>query len=317
MDAWLYDTLTESAEGARDVFADWKLKDVHAAIDANSALSPAAKQVLKGKYERLAPVIETKSERGDALDVYFAGQSNLIHETVFGSIGKLLAAEACVFFVLIMLWALGYENMVNTAPLIFSAKTGRALARHKAAAALLLGTLFFIIIYTISYGLVFILNDFSVVWGQNVSAGYHTVYDRVLGPQPFATWSDMTVGGYFFATCGAAFLNALAASLFAIPFGLLIRNTYAAFCAIAGFALVNGAAYFIGLQQTEVTLPFIWHINLITPLMQILQNALWFSDGGGFMLLPRFETFYPLIFLALMTPVIALCAKRFTRKEIA
>jgi hypothetical protein len=315
-EAWLYDTVISASENARNVFAEWDAGEFAKEIEANSRLSSAAKQALLWKYARLAPVIEAKAARGDALDVYFSGQSYTIHDTVFGIIGKLLAGEACVFFALIMLWALGYENITGAALVVFSTKTGRRLAVHKIMAALFLGTLFFLAIYTVTYGLAFLLNDFSMVWGQNVSAGYHTTHDYFLGAMPFTTWSEMTVGGYFFAGCGVAFLNALAAALFAVPFGLMIRNVYAAFCAIAGLAFINGAAYIIGVQFTEAT-PFIWHLNLITPLLQAFHNTHWFSGGGGYMLLPRFETWYPLIFLALLTPVIGLCARRFTRKEIA
>jgi hypothetical protein len=155
-----------------------------------------------------------------------------------------------------------------------------------------------------------------VVWGQNVSAQYHTINDRFLGSLPFVTWDNLTFGEYFFAGVLVAFLNGLATALCAIPFGLTIKNTYVAFCAMAGFGFLNIVLYVVGVPPVG-TVPFWWNLLMLTPLSQIFNNLLWFSDGGGAMLLPHFEVLYPLIFVALLIPSVVFGAKRFTRKEIA
>jgi hypothetical protein len=78
---------------------------------------------------------------------------------------------------------------------------------------------------------------------------------------------------------------------------------------------VNFIVYTLGAQMAGVV-PFAWHLSLITPFSQILNNAMWFADGDVKMLLPRFEIFYPLICLGLIVPVIAVSVKKHRKKEI-
>lgn len=312
---WLYDDIVRAAENSQNVFAELDTNKMHEKLHEDSPYSNITMQIQQWKYDLLTPVIDAKTQAQDGDSVYFSAQSMYIHETIFGTIGKLLAIECGIFFILIMLWALGFENMVGTGLVAYATKTGRKLALHKTAAALLIGTAFFIIIYTIGYGLTFAINDFSQVWRQNVSAQYNAVYDNVLDSLPFITWSSMTIGGYFFASVGVAFLNCLVIGLFTVPFGLLIKNVYAAFCSIAGIAFLQSMFYMYGLMSPG-GVPFIWNLSLITPLMQIFINTLWFTDGGMRMLLPRFETFYPLICIVLLCPVLFAAVKKFARKEI-
>ena len=312
---WLYESLVRAAENSRNVFAELDTDKMHEKLGESSQYSNTTMQIQQWKYSLLAPVIDAKAQARDGDSVYFSGQSMYIHETVFGTIGKLLAVECGTFFILIMLWALGYEYMAGTGLVAYSTKTGRKSAFQKIAAASLIGTAFFIIIYGIGYGLTFVINDFSQVWGQNVSAQYNAVHDNVLGSLPFITWSSMTIGGYFLASVVIAFFNCLVIGLFAVPFGLLITNVYAAFCSIAGIAFLLAMFYTYGLMSPG-GVPFVWNLSLITPLTQILNNTLWFTDGGMRMLLPRFEVFYPLICVALLCPALFAAVKRFTRKEI-
>jgi hypothetical protein len=125
----------------------------------------------------------------------------------------------------------------------------------------------------------------------------------------------MSVGGYFFACAGIALLNGIVAALFVIPFGLLIRNVYTAFCYIAGLGFFLFMFYMAG-SSIAGTTPFIWHLSLITPLIQLGHTPIWFTDGGMMMLIPRFETFYPLICILLLCPVLLFSLIRFSRKEI-
>ncbi|MFP3153412.1 hypothetical protein LQZ18_03090 [Lachnospiraceae bacterium ZAX-1] len=314
---WLYESLEAAAEGAHNAFADWDNQTIQNRLKSSDVkLSDTAKKMLAWKYDKLEPIVAEKAMRGDGKSVYFATQSYHIHETVFGNIGKILAVESCIFFVLIMLWALGFESIAGTSLVTYSTKAGRKLAIPKIVAALLIGMAFFITTYIITYGLTFGANDFSVVWGQNVSAQYLEVSPPFLGRMPFATWEPMTVGGYFWVGVGVAFLNGLVSALFAVPFGLLIKNTYVAFCCVSGLSFVNFVVMLMG-SKTAGTVPFLWHLSLIAPLPQIFNNLLWFTDGGTGMLLPHFEVLYPLIFAALLVPAIAFSAKKFIRKEIA
>lgn len=314
---WIYNSILQSAENSRNIFADMEggAKIQSRLLDKNAPYSDITIRIQQWKYHLYSPIINAKANAGDADFVYFGSQTNTIHESIFIITGRLFAAESCIFFILIMLWSLGFEGMAGTELITYSTKTGRRLALHKTAAGMLMGTAFFIVIYSFGYGLTFIINDFSQVWAQNISAQYHTVREIFLGSQPFLTWSSMTVRGYFFSSVGIAFLNGLVTSLFAVPFGLLMKNVYAAFCSIAGTVFIHLMFYLYGLQ-TDGNIPFIWNLSLALPLAQIINNDLWFSDGGMRMLLPRFELLYPLFCLIMLCPLIIMSIRKFARKEI-
>lgn len=316
-ESWIYNSLIQGAENARNTFEDMEggAKIQNSLLSKNAPYSKITIKIQQWKYRIYSPVIKEKAKSGDDKFVYFGPICNYIHESIFIITGRLFAAECCIFFILIMLWSLGFENMAGTELVTYSTKTGRRLALYKSAAALFVGTAFFIVIYTIGYGLTFLINDLSQVFGQNISAQYHTVRETFLGSQPFLTWSSMTVRGYFFSSVFIAFLNGLVVALFTIPFSLLIKNVYAAFSSIAGVVFINLMFYLFGLQ-TDGYIPFLWNLSLATPLPQIINNDLWFSDGGMRMLLPRFELFYPLLCIIILCPIILISARKFRRKEI-
>lgn len=316
-DYWIYNSLVQGAENLRNTFEDMEGGDKiqNSLLSKNTPYSKITIKIQQWKYRLYSPIIKEKAESADDKFVYFGSMSNYIHESIFIITGQLFAAECCIFFILIMLWSLGFENMAGTELVTYSTKTGRRLALYKSAAALLLGTAFFIIIYTSGYGLTFLINDLSQILRQNISAQYHTVREIFLGSQPFLTWSSMTVREYFFSSVFIAFLNGLVAALFTIPFGLLIKNVYAAFSSVAGAVFINIMFYLYGLQ-TDGHIPFLWNLSLAAPLPQIVNNDLWFSDGGMRMLLPRFELFYPLFCLIILCPIVLISAHKFRRKEI-
>ncbi len=314
---WVYNSLLQGAENIQNTFEDMDggAKIQNSLLSKNTQYSKITIKIQQWKYRLYSPVIKEKAKSGDDKFVYFGSMSNYIHETIFIITGRLFAAECCIFFILIMLWSLGFENMAGTELVTYSTKTGRRLALYKSAAALFVGTAFFIVIYTSGFGLTFLINDLSQVLGQNISAQYHTVREIFLGSQPFLTWSSMTVRGYFFSSVFIAFLNCLAVALFTVPFGLLIKNVYAAFSSIAGVVFINLMFYLFGLQ-TDGHIPFLWNLPLAMPLPQIINNDLWFSDGGMRMLLPRFELIYPLFCLIILCPIVLISVRKFKRKEI-
>ncbi|MCL2627918.1 MAG: hypothetical protein FWD44_04375 [Oscillospiraceae bacterium] len=320
--SWRYMEVLGAAESAGNIFADGNggREIKNALANGEIPLSDTAIKIQLWKYELLTPVIEAKAERDDGASVYFGPYTAGIHNAIFGGagnigIGMITAAQTCVFFILIMLWTLGFETMSGTDLVVWSTKTGRRLIQGKIIAALTIGTGFFLITYAVTYGLTFAVNDYSVVWSQNVSAQYNMVWDQHFKWLPVITWKSMTIGEYFFAGTGIALLNGIVAALIAIPFGLLIRNTYVAFCSIVGIILMHYLLVMYA-SQSEGTIPFIWNISMIFPLLQVISSSIWFTDGGTRMLLPHFETLYPLICMLLLCPVIIISIKKFLRKEI-
>jgi len=288
--------------------------DMLAMLRRDQDMSPLAKKIQLWKYEKLAPEIEAKALRGDGLDVYFFDSSERIHKSVFENLGQLLNAECGAFFVLMVLWALGSEHMAGTAQVALATKTGRRNAAHKMIAALLLGTGFFAALYGLSYSLCFAVNNFSQVWAQSISSQSRMILMDFFGPIPILTWGPMTVAGYFRRYVLAAYLNCLALGLMAIPFGLLIKNVYAAFCGVAGVCFLQLMAGLFG--SVWGVQPFAWYLAIALPVTQLSRTRYWCTDGGGVMLLPHFELLYPLIVIALLCLVLLFSARQFRRKDI-
>jgi hypothetical protein len=315
--AWLHDELLSAAEQNFNVFAELNggAEDKAWLTNSRNTATTFVNGLLGWKYQLLTPVIEEKAENGDGDYVYFAHRTDQIHGMVFGSVGKLLATEASIFFLLIMLWALGYEHMAGSHLVTYSTKIGRKLSLHKIAAALCMGTLFFVLIYAVTYGLTFAINDYSLAFGQNVSAQFHRIYDYTLN-RPFITWTSMTIGTYFWGTVAVAYLNALVVAVFAIPFGLMIKHVYVAFCSASALIFLNFLVWVLGLRHGMLNPPWWWVVSLLTPFSQIMSNGMWFSDGAHLMLLPHFEFLYPLISLVVLMPVMAVCVRSYVRKEL-
>jgi hypothetical protein len=311
---YLYKDFAGAASSAEQTWNSFEtvrgndLKDTVAA--PRFPTSELAKEIQFWKYEKLKPVIEEKIERGDAASVYFSNHTNEIHGALFTYFFRLLGTQSAILFILLMLFALGYERMAGTDMVVYAARKGRGLVLTKGLAALCAATLCFIVLYGVSCGVLFLVNDVSIVWPQNVSALFHTVYSDNFGSYPFITWGEMTIGSYFFGCVLVSYLQCLVMALFTAPFGLLVRNVYVAFCAVAGACFVH----FMLIIHPALE-HFAYYLLMLEPLPQLFFNQFWFSDGGDRMLLPHFEWLYPLICIAVLTPVILACLRRFYRKD--
>ena len=310
---WLHESLVQAASEVQPLDYETTLDEILDTLEkGDPRFTQANLDVLKLKYRFLEIAAAEPTEKSS---VYFGPSTNYIHESTFGLIGRLLAAETCVFFLLIMLLSLGYDWITRTAPITFSTTVGRRLTRSKTVAALGIGTGFFAVLYMLTFGLVFLVNDFSLVWSQTVSAPAHTTFDSTLGHLPFITWFPFTIGQYLWASIGVAYLTCLVVGVSAIPVGLLITNSYMAFSVFAGLGVLQYIFYVAcpgwGIWR------FLWSLTAFLPMPQILNNSLWFSHGGVRMLLPYFELLSPMICLLLLVPCLVLSSRLFNRKEIS
>ena len=282
-------------------------------LEHSDKTPPLALKLLLQKFDEYQTAMQEITRSGEHADAYFTTQSYEIHNDIFAKLGRLFAFESALLMILLMLMALGYEQMAGTRQLALATKTGRRLALRQAGAALLAGTACFAVIFALGYGLCFAINNFSRAWGQHLaSQNLITYLAKRLGPLPWM--SRLTVGQYFAGFVGVSWLNCLGLALLAVPFGLLMKNVYVGFCSLAGLAGLQMLFDVLG-NQAAVT-PLYWYLNFIPPTAQLINNEFWFSTGQDIMLLRHFEWIYPLTFIALLCPVLALCARRFKRKEI-
>lgn len=271
--------------------------------------SMLAAKIHTWKYTLLKPVIDEKALRDDGASDYFTGASNRINAEAIENPGKLLASEGCVLFLLLVLYSLTMEGVFGTDLLILSSRKGRRVMPVKILAAVLTGCAVLALLTAATYGAVFAKLDFSAVWDDNISSRFHTVYTFPFGHLPFFTWSVMTVKDYLWGHIGINFLLSLVSALFAVPFALLIRRSYVSFLGAAGLIFLS----IIPLFKTRSLLYF---IVFSLPVTQVYKNDLWFSDGGGLNLLPRFEVLYPLIWMAVFGAAAFMAYRLYLRKDV-
>lgn len=272
---------------------------------------PTALTFMEKKYEKLQPVIDVKAVNGDALDPYFGMWSANIHEKIFGGFGKLLFAEFCILSILMTLLLAGYENVSNTAMMVYTTKTGRKLIIKKFLSSLVASSLIFIIIYGVGWGFVFGINDFTGIWGQNVSSvnnGFNI--DGFFGV-PFTTWQSMTFKQYLVKSLSMSYLLGIVFTMLSFPLAVLMRNTFGAFWILAGINVVN----VILIMVIPFTSPF-YCLAKMTTFGIILYNWIWFTDGGSYFFLPHFETVITIFYAILAVLATTFAMKKFKRKDL-
>jgi len=107
----LYEQLLLDAVSAKNIFAE--MEDIPYSVRTSSALPGITKEILGWKYGMLMPVIAEKAANDDGASVFFGSMTNGITGDVFGVTGRVLAGECCLFFTLITLFAICYEDMAG------------------------------------------------------------------------------------------------------------------------------------------------------------------------------------------------------------
>jgi hypothetical protein len=304
----IHEGLVAGAEGYFNSFDGLSTDTLRPSIGSRVPALPHA--LLERKYEMLSPVVERKATEGAAASVYFSVYTNGIHQVVFRNMIRMIIAEAGVLALLLALLALRYESLSGTVDTVWSKRVGRLLVLPKAFAALAVLALTFAVLCGVSYLVLFSVNDFSLVWNQNVSAMYHN-FPTLDGFIPFVTWTPMTVKEYFIGMIFACFLNCATLALFAALLALLCRNTLTAFGSAVGIAFLH----FVGILKIPDE-SALYYALMAPPLAQAFQADRWFSEGGGFALVPHFEIVYPLFCMGALTAVIVPVYRRFRGKDL-
>ncbi len=314
---WYYESLKESMESAEDIFDSYSVKDAYDGAaktrdQFEKPISKTAEQLLRLKFILLRPVVREKAASDEALSVYFGNMTAQIHESVFSRFGMFVLCETCLIAFLTVLFSLGYENMTKAEGLVYSTKTGRRLLKKKVSACLLAYMFLFLLVFGISYAVLFLINDFSGVWGQFVSSANNRAYYGD-GSQPFLTWESLTIGQYFFKTAFVSFLVGIVFLLIGAVLGALMKNTYSAFGVLAFAVFLNVTAIFSNLPPLSSIFYFLLRM---TPYGLIDTKSIWLTDGGIYGIIPHFETVFSVFYILFFAVLFLLSARRFRRKDV-
>lgn len=267
--------------------------------------------MLKNKYEKAKVAAAQKNASGESESVIFANRTSDILGYASGSIGRLVLAECVLVSVLIILFSFSYEQLSNTDLLLYSTKEGRKkLVLSKLAASLVASTLAFLVLFSVGYGLFFSLNDFSKVWNEPISSVNNFV-EMISGRFPVIAWSSMTVRGYFIFSTLLGFLLMLVFFGFAAALGLLFKDSYIAFGAMAFGVLVNIILIFMKPFSLAV-----YFIVYLLPAGTLFSMPAWFQYGGTSILFACQEMLCTVMWLAVSAIMLWLSLKHFVKKDI-
>lgn len=292
--------LTDELEGF--LKSDW-IKD--------NSLNKNLLSILKNKYEKAKNTVAQKNASGESESVIFASRTSGILGYASGSIGRLMLAESVLVSVLIILFSFSYEQLSNTDLLLYSTKEGRKkLALSKLAASLIVSASAFLVIFSAGYGTFFSLNDFSKVWNEPISSANNFV-EMISGRFPVIAWNAMTVRGYFIFSTLLGFFIMLVFFSFAASLGLIFKDSYLAFGAIAFGVFVNIILIFMKPFSLAV-----YFLVYLLPTGVLFSMPAWFQYGGTSTLFIYQELLCSAVWITVAAAMLWLSIKFFIKKDI-
>ncbi|MGI5896751.1 MAG: hypothetical protein ACOX6U_07305 [Oscillospiraceae bacterium] len=278
--------LLQTLESVLYVDADGQVKGSFGEIEAADyaeafikelGMSGPIADLFTAKYDALQPVIDRLAAEGADADLYAADLSNELFRQLFDALLHTLLTEGILLAFLSVLLSMGSEALHRTSALVLSSRIGRKIAFTKASAGTLCGLVFYALLNAVSLPFYFLQWDYTGFWNSSISTSFH-VSPEYLGARPFLTWTEMTVGQYFWMQLALSAALVLVFCLMGTLTGILVRNTYAAFVVVLAVGML-----LLLLPGWFATLHWFWAMFafLLSP-FQIwsLQNS-WFTDLGS------------------------------------
>ena len=264
------------------------------------------------KYEMLSPRAEHLARTGAALDLYAGPATINAHEFLFGTVMRIILAEAAVLGMLSMLALLGHEEIHRTTQAVCASRTGRKLFFWKTAAGITAALTLYLLMISVTLGIYFLLFDYSGIWKSSISSGFNQLTD-MLAARPVLTWADFSVGGYLAAELGLGAALTVVLSLLAVFIWLIVRRVYLAALALIVVCL---GALVVPSVLAELGFWTAFAVCTFDPVLVLLNPAGWFTELGLNAFVPWQETVVTLSWLAALGGGTAALLKRMNRKDL-
>lgn len=307
------DYLLSSAEGMKDIYADYDLRPLVDYYTGYVKSSSVAAALMELKYERLTERVAHLSETGAAMDWYGGPVTQNVHQFLYGILMRAVLTEGTVLGMLSMLFLLGHENQQRTAAGVYASRTGRKLCCYKVLAGVSWALAIYLLLAAVTLGVFLLFWDWSGVWGGSVSSQFNYVIDMLVR-RPFFTWADFTAGGYLVSVIGLGGLLTVVFALLAAVCGTLIQNVYLSALVLTlllcGGAAAQALCAQVGLWMGYALLTF-------QPVSVWLYVNGWFTELGLNAFVPWQETIGAVVWLAMLGLGAALSLRRFGRKDVS
>lgn len=226
---------------------------------------------IENNYKKLQMRVEEIKRTGEGEADFYPGLFYEVFGMLYGSIGKKLLLEMVVLMLLCVLMLMDYERVHKTRDVVLTTKTGKKVMKIKAAAGIICGLLYSMILMA-GTNLYFFSNvPLKRLWQVPVSSAV-MAEKRNMMLYPFITFWKITFGQYFVLTIIVLLVVALLAGILGAGLQMILQNSYFAFLAMC---LIYMGCYLLAFCNNGTVLD----------LIGILLNpaSLWITCGAWFM----------------------------------
>lgn len=282
MEAIHYDAALLKEDPA--LFAESYESDAYQKLDMQEVFSLAAgdagygnltEHLIRKQYARLQERADSMTEE-EKNSLTFTGEDHL-HAFLFEYYTKAICVESVLIVLLIFVYSLHYERMYQTEELVLATKCGKEIYAVKDRAAAYVSLLLLALLWTVSYGIYFVLVDYSCIWLSGISSSYNafrrTVNGMYLCYYPCVTWVPFSFVQYFIANLFVV-LGILAVVMLYVSFlAKKIKHTLAL---LMLFFISTALLYVVG-NMLPVSGP-LEYVCKLNPVHLVTKCGYWFMD---------------------------------------
>ncbi len=294
----------------RNVFADFDPLALAESYQRALGYDGVAARMIAAKYAGAVPIVAERAAAQRAFDLYYASDTDYLHGFVFGTLLGAVTIQTFIFAAIAGSQVRAIEANGGPGPVVFSSRTGRRVLLAKLVAVVASTVAAYAVLALAAISSAEARYHLSGVWDSSVSSSFHQVLDLIVGPRPFFTWLDLSVGNYLLASVAIAITLAITVAIVAFGVGAVVANNYFGF----GIILVGGGVLLAG-----PTLGGLHPAALLfgmNPVWLWLKQPGWFTDGGLDTLVPHFETVGAFASLALAAIAALLTYRHYLRTEL-
>ena len=227
---------------------------------------------IHNNYQKLQKRVEEIKDSGEGDYGFYPGLVYEIHGILYGKLGKKLLLEMAVLVILCILFLLDYERIHKTRDLVIATKTGKKVAKTKAAVGLVCGFIYSGLLMLGTYAYFFWNTSFAELWKVPVASVIMTE-KRGQMIYPFVTFWRMTEAQYFLLNMAVFFLVLLVVGGLTIAFWMILQNSYFVFLFQC---MIYMACYLLAYQC---------HTETFLDVAEAVVNpaSLWITCGAWFM----------------------------------
>lgn len=228
-----------------------------------------------------------------------------MHSYLFNTTIKKITIEAILLITLLTTLITNYEFERKTQQLIYSSKKGRQLVWQKGFASLLGSLILLLILFGVTLGVYFTINDYSAVWHVPVSSVFN--WETNL---PYITWWKLPLWKYLLLVLLILTVVLGIISLLTFIISIFVRNTY--FIWTLTLTLLV-AMFVIPLYFSNAVVLWLMNFNII---LLVLNPAIYFNGGDSFMMTQYHELYTILIGSILVIGSSLLAILYFNKKDV-